>query len=312
MKKFLLILLLLPTLASAQWLNLGTGTWQITADGKLVSTTFGSNGRKIWYQKSQVDSLRALYLKLGANFPQVQTTTLTAVSNTKGVDFSSNVSVGADGITVYAYHFKNIGTVGVHTSSLWTVGFDGPVIFNGANVAFSTSLSTPYVSIPNDVNTLAHHFMAVRDTAKHNIWKFYSKTGNFIAANFDTVARDILNKRFWIRANGMRLDSVATTGGLSAMAMDTNNDLVKSGIAINVKAVGPQTLVSGTKTFSVTGATSSSMVQGVTVAAIGGTVTTTWQYVGTCTTGSCTITAKKTDGTTNTLDTSTLNFIILN
>jgi hypothetical protein len=74
---------------------------------------------------------------------------------------------------------------------------------------------------------------------------------------------------------------------------------------------GQTTLVAGTKAITVTGLTTSSRAI-VTFVSVGGTVTTTWQYKAVCTANTITITAIDNTGTTNTLDTSILNYLILN
>jgi hypothetical protein len=74
---------------------------------------------------------------------------------------------------------------------------------------------------------------------------------------------------------------------------------------------GQTTLVAGIKAITVTGLTTSSRAI-VTFVSVGGTVTTTWQYKAVCTANTITITAIDNTGATQTLDTSTLNYLILN
>lgn len=72
---------------------------------------------------------------------------------------------------------------------------------------------------------------------------------------------------------------------------------------------GQTTLVSGTKAISISGLTTSNRAF-ISFVSIGGTVTTTWQYAGVCTSGTLTISALTTSGTTDTSDTSVLNYIV--
>lgn len=74
---------------------------------------------------------------------------------------------------------------------------------------------------------------------------------------------------------------------------------------------GQTTLVAGTKAISLTGVTTSSkaFVQAVSQ---GGTVSTTFEYSAVCTSGTVTITAITTGNVTNALDTSTLNYYVIN
>lgn len=75
--------------------------------------------------------------------------------------------------------------------------------------------------------------------------------------------------------------------------------------------VGQTTLVSGTKAITITGLTTSSRAI-ITFVSVGGTVTTTWQYAGICTSNTLTITALTNANTTNTSDTSVINYEIIN
>ena len=72
---------------------------------------------------------------------------------------------------------------------------------------------------------------------------------------------------------------------------------------------GQVTLVSGTASVTIAGVTSSSKAATGFVS-IGGTVATTWQYQVVCTADTLTITAITNTGTTNTSDTSVLNYFI--
>lgn len=72
---------------------------------------------------------------------------------------------------------------------------------------------------------------------------------------------------------------------------------------------GQTALVAGTKAITITGLTTSSKAQ-VTFVSVGGTVTTTWQYAAVCTTNTLTITALTNTGTTDTTDTSILNYSV--
>jgi hypothetical protein len=74
---------------------------------------------------------------------------------------------------------------------------------------------------------------------------------------------------------------------------------------------GQTTLVSGTKAITITGVTTGSRAF-ISFVSIGGTVTTTWQYAGVCTANTLTITALTNAGTTDTSDTSTVNYEIIN
>jgi len=74
--------------------------------------------------------------------------------------------------------------------------------------------------------------------------------------------------------------------------------------------MGQTALTAGVATVTVSGVTTSTRAQ-VTLVSIGGTVTTTWQYKAVCTANTVTITAIDNTGATNTSDTSTLNYLLI-
>lgn len=76
-------------------------------------------------------------------------------------------------------------------------------------------------------------------------------------------------------------------------------------------SVGQTTLVAGTKAITISGVTTSTRAF-VTLVSQGGTVTTTVAYAAVCTSGTLTITALTNTGTTDTTDTSVLNYFIIN
>ena len=81
-------------------------------------------------------------------------------------------------------------------------------------------------------------------------------------------------------------------------------------LSFNGDHTGTITLVSGTKTFTVTNSATSSELL-ITVQTPTG-VTTTVGYSASCTSGSCTVTAYTSGGTTNTGDTSVLRYVLIN
>jgi len=73
---------------------------------------------------------------------------------------------------------------------------------------------------------------------------------------------------------------------------------------------GQTTLVAGTKSISISGLTTTSKAY-ISFVSVGGTVSTTWQYAGVCTSGTLTITALTNANTTDTTDTSTVNWEVI-
>lgn len=87
--------------------------------------------------------------------------------------------------------------------------------------------------------------------------------------------------------------------------------LLSTSLLFNNDRSAQVTLTAGVSTTTISGLTTSSRAQ-VTFVSIGGTVTTTWQYKAVCTANTLTITAIDNTGATNTLDTSVLNFLVIN
>lgn len=308
----LFLLLLLPLTTHAQWQNLGTGTWQRTADGFKYRTTFGTNGSARWYTLSQVDSIAALkqtklsgsgfvkqvgtttsydnstYFNLGGTASQVAAAAYTANTSQAIYDINPNVQVGADGLIVSTVWIHDNLGLGGHASTQYDLRVSKNSWFN-ANIIIDGILEVARIGTHRDSAFKQHSITFLQDTlgTRTPFVKLWSGSHNGV---FGLDTTDVTGLTNGVKAGMLYID----------------------GNFFTVKKATTATLVSGTKTITIADATSSSLVMGITVQAIGGTVTTTWQYVGTCTSGSCTITAKKNDGTTNTLDTSVVAYTILN
>lgn len=107
----------------------------------------------------------------------------------------------------------------------------------------------------------------------------------------------------------------ATLHVLGTIKLDGNVTLPTAGNKLTIKegtngSVGQTTLVAGTKAITISGVTTSTRAFPGFVAP-GGTVTTTWKYKLVCTANTLTITAIDNSGAINTLDTSTLNYFII-
>lgn len=100
-----------------------------------------------------------------------------------------------------------------------------------------------------------------------------------------------------------------------AIGADGNLALVTAGNKLFIKegsngSMGQATLVAGTKAITITGVTTSTRAF-IGFVSAGGTVTTTWQYKTVCTANTLTITAIDNTGTTNTSDTSVINYFVI-
>jgi hypothetical protein len=106
---------------------------------------------------------------------------------------------------------------------------------------------------------------------------------------------------------GSVTDSVATKSGTSG---NLGAVPITNFITTSTGRIGQTTLAAGTKTIAIPGLTTASKAF-LSFVSAGGTVSTTWQYAGVCTAGTLTISALTTAGATNTSDTSTINYNVI-
>jgi hypothetical protein len=106
---------------------------------------------------------------------------------------------------------------------------------------------------------------------------------------------------------GSATDSVATKSGTSG---NLGAVPISNFITTSAGRIGQTTLAAGTKTIAIAGLTTASKAF-LSFVSAGGTVSTTWQYAGVCTAGTLTITALTTGNSTNTADTSTINYNVI-
>jgi lysophospholipase L1-like esterase len=112
--------------------------------------------------------------------------------------------------------------------------------------------------------------------------------------------------------SGTQLVSNMQTGTLSSSNTQyPSAQTVANAIGTTVRGYGQVTLSSGQATVSISGVSTSSRAH-ISFVSIGGTVSTTWQYAGVCTSGTLTITALTNTGGTNTSDTSVLTYYVEN
>lgn len=144
-----------------------------------------------------------------------------------------------------------------------------------------------------------------------------SGTGTVRAIWFDaTGSQSLATSNLYLSTGGKTLMGSSTDDGTNKLQVTGNIALKAAGNKLVITegtngSVGQTALVAGTNAITISGLTTSSRAQ-VTFVAIGGTVTTTWQYKAVCTSNTLTITAIDNTGATNTLDTSTLNYWIVN
>jgi len=107
-----------------------------------------------------------------------------------------------------------------------------------------------------------------------------------------------------------RGDITTTAGDITATA---GNVVIGTGrLTVGASVAGQTTLVAGTKAITVAGLTASSLVFVSVVNAIPGASATTVSYKGFCGTNTITITAVKTDGSSNITDVSVVNWFVVN
>lgn len=221
----------------------------------------------------------------------------------------------------------NVGTTASASTKLWTNNIARFTIdTNGANSMVQSVTSSAWA--PALLVTPGAHTGMTTATEFPN-YRFDGATQT-AASGTTTTQRNFYIKRVtYAGTSGTRTvtnpyglyveDAAAGTNGAItnnyAIGTDGNIAMVTAGNKLFIKegtngSLGQVALVSGTKAITISGATTSTRAI-VTFVSVGGTVSTTWQYKAVCTANTLTITAIDNTGSTNTLDTSTLNYFII-
>jgi hypothetical protein len=238
---------------------------------------------------------------------QLGSQTLDQVMNT-GSTLTANRAVALNG---FAFGFTGLGGVGIGTG-----GTAGSALFVGIapyNGGYGTGVLFPS-GTSNDPITAASG--TVTNMATNRV-----QQATFTATNTGVVYTN--SASLVIDGPPIASTNVTQTNAYSLEIVQGNsifNGDVKLGTAGNALRitegsngrVGQVALVSGTKAITITGLTTSSRAF-LQLVSQGGTVTTTVNYEGVCTSNTLTINAVTNAGNTlNTLDGSTLNYFVVN
>jgi hypothetical protein len=247
-----------------------------------------------------------------------------AVSGANNVEVTKNITGGttAQGIRL-AGSIQSDVTAGVRgfAAQLGTAAtaFTVPDINNfyvsGVNLGAGSSVTRQSgFYVESNFNTATNNF-GFRGTlnAATGVYNIYMDGS---AANY--INGTLLLGSSTPTAGTPKLDVTGSIGSTalainSQVYTDANSVLTTTAPAgtLVYRGAGQTTLVSGTKAISVTGVTASSQVF-VNSISQGGTVSTTFEYAAVPTSGTITITALTTGNVTNTLDTSTLSYFVIN
>jgi len=230
-----------------------------------------------------------------------------------------NVSVG---------HRKNSNTSA--TTNLFSVG---QATNGGFNPTSGTQNMTIIKAVPT-INATGTHsggtliayeydpiLTSTTGITTHLAWR--NKVGSMLINGTTITASTLVDQRGlgttsstinhrWANSSNTVLASLTDDGTFNHVG---NVVLTTAGNKIFIKegsngSSGQTALTAGVAAITISGLTTSTRAQ-ITFVSIGGTVTTTWQYKAVCTANTLTITAIDNTGATNTLDTSTLNYLVI-
>lgn len=254
-----------------------------------------------------------------------------------GTDFQNNFTVNSKtGLTLADVRIKSNGTSNVNLMILKGGAGNEPAV--GSTPLYIYSSITPATVIDGSAPSLQFYhtgtyFSSVGDAGgnmtsgtasdlgigtSNNIvfstggttikGKMFSSTGNLYVGTSPSdggykIQAGLAGSNGYFKASNFSVDA----SGYATIALGSE---LKIAEGTNGSA-GQTTLVTGTKAITITGVTTSSrcFIQAVSQ---GGTVSTTFEYAAVCTANTLTITALTTGNVTNTLDTSTLNYMIIN
>lgn len=281
---------------------------QTTAGGELIGAMSSTTGIVGTY----------------GNFPIEFRTNGTArltIANTGPITFNTGYSTG----------LLHSSSVGLLTSSLVSLTADVTGVLPAANGGLSfgtfTAGDMPYASATNTWSrrTIGTAGYVLTSVGGFPVWNnIYAGTTAWTAiqtfnaglislqpislsTNFTSSIADL---RWSDIGSGFNMSLLPQTGALTGNVTIRMPAISGTLLTSNDIPRGQVTLTAGTNAVSVTGVTTSSRAV-VTLVSIGGTVTTTWQYKAVCTAGTVTISAITNTGTTDTTDTSTLNYIVI-
>jgi len=256
----------------------------------LTGVTSGTAGTDSLLTKdattNQVKKISANYYATSSGYVPTIRTITTGYGLTGGGDLSANRTFVAD----------TTSSTGLVSKSRLTANFGGYAQLSGA--AFSGNISAPFAQ-----------FSSAGIATGGNGLTMIGGSGITASINLqDPDGTVITSKGVLINNSGsgnLALKNVATS---TTVNIPTN---VSGTVALQsaIPQYGSITLVAGVGTATVTGVSTSSKATTGFVS-IGGTVTTTWQYKVACTANTVTITAITNAGSTNTSDTSTLNYAV--
>lgn len=231
----------------------------------------------------------------------------------QGFSATQSIAAGATGTVTAAAMYRGTFTnnSAMNIGTLWGLKFVTPTNSGGGTITNYNPIATG--GTPTGATNITHLLIGATAQAA-GTWAIYnsssynsfSGTGNFQVGSATATA------------GAPKLD---VTGSIGSTALAVNSPVFSNANSVltttvpagyfTFRGAGQTTLVSGTKAISVTGVTTSSQAF-VNVVSQGGTVSTTFEYAVVCTSGTITITALTNGNVTNTLDTSVLNYYVIN
>lgn len=291
-----------------------TGSIIFNTDGtKDIGNTSTNRPRNI-FSSNNITAAQAITATSGNIVATAGNINATAGSMTAGTTITSgtniiagtNIGLGNSAVNSWASgNAIQKGANDLFFGNGTDIHFNSNAYFDGAWKYSTTAAAVSILMNTGDI-TIRSAASGTANTALTWIERWYFKNAGNLITNADNS--------YDIGASGANRPRTLYLGTDANIAGNLNLGTAGSKITITEGSngrTGQTTLVLGTKAITITGLTTSSraFIQGVSQ---GGTVSTTFEYAAVCTSNTLTITALTTGNVTNTLDTSTLNYFILN
>ncbi len=284
-----------PTVAASS-----VTTYTLLANVNIGSVTAGTN----------VTVTNSAALRLTGNlYFEMGTSAIFGTFDSQGINIrtsnTTRFTIGASGQCTFTNASGSATTFQTYNQGAATSGVALGVVYT-AGAHTGQTASAEITDIFYDLSAVSTR--AAGSVSLQRDFRIVGRTYAFASASTVTTAAALALTAPVAGTNATITNNFALrSAGSICLAVAGNKLFIKEGTD---GSVGVTTLTAGVSTITINGLTSSSRAFEGFVA-LGGTVTTTWKYKFVCTANTLTITAIDNTGATNTLDTSTMNYFIV-